>query len=81
MAWQARRRSLASLAAVGALEFSRLAEGQHPATGEQLVQHRVAHEYKTDDGRTVTPAEHRAGWDGTFLCAEICFADGSRGRR
>lgn len=51
---------------VGALEFSRLAEGQHPATGEQLVQHRVAHEYKTDDGRTVTPVEHRAGWDATF---------------
>jgi conjugative relaxase-like TrwC/TraI family protein len=52
--------------AVGALEFSRLAEGQHPATGEQLVQHRVAHEYKTDDGRTVSPVEHRAGWDATF---------------
>src|SRR3984957_10400691 len=51
---------------VGALEFSRLAEGQHPATGEQLVQHRVANEYKTDDGRTVTPVEHRAGWDATF---------------
>src|SRR5580704_16442349 len=51
---------------VGALEFSRLAEGQHPATGEQLVQHRVIHEYKTEDGRTVTPVEHRAGWDATF---------------
>lgn len=52
--------------AVGALEFSRLAEGQHPATGEQLVRHRAVHEYKTDDGRTVTPVEHRAGWDATF---------------
>jgi conjugative relaxase-like TrwC/TraI family protein len=51
---------------VGALEFSRLAEGQHPATGEQLVQHRVAHEYKTEDGRTVSPVEHRAAWDATF---------------
>jgi conjugative relaxase-like TrwC/TraI family protein len=51
---------------VGALEFSRLAEGQHPATGEQLVQHRVAHEYKTEDWRTITPVEHRAGWDATF---------------
>ncbi len=51
---------------VGALEFSRLAEGQHPATGEQLVQHRVAQEYKTEDGRTITPVEHRAGWDATF---------------
>jgi conjugative relaxase-like TrwC/TraI family protein len=52
--------------AVGALEFSRLAEGQHPATGEQLVRHRAIHEYKTEDGRTVTPVEHRAGWDATF---------------
>ena len=52
--------------AVGALEFSRLAEGQHPATGEQLVRHRAVHEYKTEDGRTVTPVEHRAGWDATF---------------
>jgi conjugative relaxase-like TrwC/TraI family protein len=51
---------------VGALEFSRLAEGQHPATGEQLVRHRAVHEYKTEDGRTVTPVEHRAGWDATF---------------
>lgn len=51
---------------VGAAEFARLAEGQHPATGEQLVQFRVPHEYKTDDGRTITPVEHRAGWDATF---------------
>jgi conjugative relaxase-like TrwC/TraI family protein len=52
--------------AIGALEFSRLAEGQHPATGEQLVRHRAVHEYKIEDGRTVTPVEHRAGWDATF---------------
>jgi len=52
--------------AVSALEFFRLAEGQHPATGEQLVRHRAAHKYKTEDGRTVTPVEHRAGWDATF---------------
>jgi conjugative relaxase-like TrwC/TraI family protein len=52
--------------AVGALEFSRLAEGQHPATGEQLVRHRAVYEYKTEDGRTVSPVEHRAGWDATF---------------
>jgi conjugative relaxase-like TrwC/TraI family protein len=52
--------------AVGALEFARLAEGQHPATGEQLVRHRAVHEYKTGDGRTVTPVEQRAGWDATF---------------
>lgn len=51
---------------VGAQEFARLAEGQHPHTGEQLVRHRAVHEYKTEDGRTVTPVEHRAGWDATF---------------
>jgi conjugative relaxase-like TrwC/TraI family protein len=52
--------------AVGALEFSRLAEGQHPGTGEQLVRHRAVHEYTAEDGRTVSPVEHRAGWDATF---------------
>jgi len=52
--------------AVGALEFSRLAEGEHPATAEQLVRHRAVHDYKTEDGRTVSPVEHRAGWDATF---------------
>ena len=52
--------------AVGGQEFARLAEGQHPQTGEQLVRHRAVHEYKTEDGRTVTPVEHRAGWDATF---------------
>ncbi|QHN02732.1 conjugative relaxase [Granulicella sp. WH15] len=52
--------------AVGAEEFSRLSEGQHPATMEQLVKHRKVHEYQTEDGKTVAPAEHRAGWDATF---------------
>ncbi|HZP06472.1 MAG TPA: MobF family relaxase [Terracidiphilus sp.] len=52
--------------AVGADEFARLSEGQHPKTGEQLVRHRSVHEYKTEDGRTVSPVEHRAGWDATF---------------
>jgi conjugative relaxase-like TrwC/TraI family protein len=51
---------------VGAEEFARLSEGQHPTTGEQLVRHRKVHEYKTEDGKTVTPVEHRAGWDATF---------------
>jgi len=52
--------------AVGGEEFSRLSEGQHPATGEQLVKHRKVHEYQTEDGKKVAPVEHRAGWDGTF---------------
>lgn len=52
--------------AVGADEFARLSEGQHPMTAEQLVRHRNVHQYKTEDGRTVKPVEHRAGWDATF---------------
>lgn len=51
---------------VGAAEFARLSEGQHPLTGEQLVRHRKLHEYQTEDGKTVAPVEHRAGWDATF---------------
>jgi conjugative relaxase-like TrwC/TraI family protein len=52
--------------AVGAAEFARLSEGQHPKTGKQLVSHRVVHEYKTADGKIVSPVEHRAAWDATF---------------
>jgi conjugative relaxase-like TrwC/TraI family protein len=52
--------------AVGAAEFVRLSEGQHPDTGRQLVSHRVVHEYKNAEGKTVSPVEHRAGWDATF---------------
>jgi len=51
---------------VSSQEFYRLAEGQHPVTAEQLVQHRVATEYQNQQGKRVQPAEHRAGWDATF---------------
>jgi conjugative relaxase-like TrwC/TraI family protein len=54
------------LEAVRDEQCDRLAEGQHPVTGEQLVRHRVATEYKDEHGRTVATAEHRAGWDATF---------------
>ena len=46
--------------------FQRLSEGQHPITGEQLVQHRAAREYLTERGEKVKTMEHRAGWDATF---------------
>ena len=46
--------------------FQRLSEGQHPITGEQLVQHQVAREYLNERGDKVTTMEHRAGWDATF---------------
>lgn len=46
--------------------FGRLANGQHPISGEQLVRHRDSYEYKNEDGDTVRTMEHRAGWDATF---------------
>src|ERR1700743_834299 len=52
--------------AVSANDFALLAQGQHPVTGDQLVSHRAVHEYLTPDGKTVSPVEHRAGWDATF---------------
>src|SRR5580698_9533638 len=47
-------------------QFARLSEGQHPATGEQLVRHQTAREYVNAQGETVRSMEHRAGWDATF---------------
>src|SRR5881628_2781971 len=46
--------------------FERLAEGQHPISGEQLVRHQTARETKNAHGENVTTMEHRAGWDATF---------------
>ena len=51
---------------VSPFEFSRLADGVHPQTGEQLVRHRAASEYKNPDGSITKSVEHRAGWDATF---------------
>jgi conjugative relaxase-like TrwC/TraI family protein len=52
--------------AVGGVEFERLANGQHPVTGEQIVQLRFSQTRTDEHGETVTTAEHRAGWDATF---------------
>jgi conjugative relaxase-like TrwC/TraI family protein len=46
--------------------FGRLAHGQHPMTGEQLVRHQTAREYVNGRGETVSTMEHRAAWDATF---------------
>ena len=62
-------------------QFARLAEGQHPETGEQLVRHQTAREYVNEQGETVRTMEHRAGWDATFSRAEIGIADGAGWRR
>lgn len=47
-------------------EFQRLADGQHPITGEQLVRHQTPRQTTNAAGETVTTMEHRAGWDATF---------------
>lgn len=51
---------------VSADHFRRLSEGQHPITGEQLVQYQAAREYVNERGEKVKAMEHRAGWDATF---------------
>lgn len=46
-------------------EFERLAQGQHPMTGEQLVRHQTPRDTRNARGENVTTMEHRAGWDAT----------------
>jgi conjugative relaxase-like TrwC/TraI family protein len=65
--WQGQLAEKYGLAgAVSADEFHRLSEGEHPQTGEQLVQHRQSFEYQDANGKTIKSVEHRAGWDATF---------------
>ena len=47
-------------------QFQRLANGQNPESGDQLVRHRESLEYQNENGKTVKTMEHRAGWDATF---------------
>lgn len=69
--WQGKlAHSLGVSGEVSALEFSRLTEGRHPLTDEQMVRHRVATEYKNADGTTTKAVAHRAGWDATFAPAK-----------
>jgi conjugative relaxase-like TrwC/TraI family protein len=65
--WQGRLAPQFGLAgAVSAEDFAKLSQGQHPATGDQLVRQRASYEYQDADGKTVKTMEHRAGWDATF---------------
>ncbi len=65
--WQGQLASQFSLAGgVSAEDFARLSQGQHPATGEQLVRQRASYLYEDADGKTIQTMEHRAGWDATF---------------
>ena len=64
--WQGRLASHWGLTGpIEAEQFERLAQGQHPRTGDQLVKHRQPMTYE-QDGKSVTSTEHRAGWDATF---------------
>jgi TrwC relaxase len=55
--WQGRLASHYGLGEmVGAEEFARLSQGQHPQTGEQLVRHRASYQYQRADGKKVTSA-------------------------
>jgi conjugative relaxase-like TrwC/TraI family protein len=65
--WQGKlAASLGLSGEVAPLEFSRLTEGKHPQTEEQMVKHREWKEYTNADGSVTKPVEHRAGWDATF---------------
>src|SRR5271154_6749562 len=65
--WQGRLAAPLGLGgAVSAEDFTKLSQGQHPETGEQLVRQRASYEYQDVDGKTIKTMEHRAGWDATF---------------
>ena len=51
---------------VGAEQFARLTEGEHPVTQEQLVWHQTSRTYENRYGKEVTSVGHRAGWDATI---------------
>lgn len=59
-------RSLRPRQSSGVCQFARLAEGQHPLTGDQFVQRRQAYAYQNADGETIKSVGHRAAWDATF---------------
>src|SRR5581483_2033612 len=47
-------------------QFERLADGQDPETGKQLVKHVKSRKQTNKYGEKVETSEHRAGWDATF---------------
>ena len=51
-------------------QFARLAEGQHPVTGEQLVRHQKSVEYVNWKGEMVRTMEHRSCFDATWSASK-----------
>ena len=65
--WQGRLKERFGLEGkVSEMHFSRLAQGQDPQTGEQLVRQRASYSYQDANGNQIKTMEHRAGWDATF---------------
>jgi hypothetical protein len=57
-------------------QFARLAEGQHPDTGEQLVRHQAPREYVNDAGETVKAMSLRRYDAGvSFLAPRLASKD------
>ena len=52
--------------AVEEAHVQRLADGQHPLTGERLVRSQTSRTYTNARGADVTTRAHRAAWDATF---------------
>ena len=52
--------------AVDEAQFARLADGQHPLTGEPLVRVQTAHQQASARGHAVHTMAHRAAWDLTI---------------
>jgi conjugative relaxase-like TrwC/TraI family protein len=51
-------------------QFGRLAEGQHPVTGEQLVRHQRSVEYVNGKGEKLRTMEHRSCYDATWSASK-----------
>src|SRR5262249_38496815 len=49
-------------------QFRHAINGQHPVSGEQLVNHVEARRYRNKYGKQIETSTHRAGWDATFSC-------------
>src|SRR6202453_5184789 len=65
--WQGRLAApLGLTGSVSAEDFTKLSQGQHPESGEQLVRQRASYGYQDVDGKIIKTMEHRAGWDATF---------------
>ena len=63
-------------------QFHRLADGQHPITGEPLVRRtRRPRRTPTSTASAVKTMAHRAGWDATFSAPEERVADRAGRRR